>query len=120
MTVSAGTRVPRATGLPPITLGSDTIVAGMCGERVLASIIGFSFAACSSLHPHPALRGQPLLRPEARLVAHLGRALDPIPEIDVGLAEFSRALDVLQYHVGAERAARQIRIEEGIDHREPV
>ena len=45
------------------------------------------------VEPHPALRGEPFLRHEAVLVAHLPRALDPIAEIDERASEVPRVSD---------------------------
>ena len=61
-----------------------------------------------------------LLRPEAALVVHLRRALDPVAEIDVGQAHLPRAGDVVEDHEGAEAAVGIVGVEERIDHRQAV
>src|SRR5690606_15517762 len=66
----------------------------------------------------PAFRPEMLLRLEAYLVRHLARAVDPVAEIDMGQAGRARPLDVVEDHVGAERAFGEVRIVEGIDHRQ--
>jgi manganese/iron transport system permease protein len=61
-----------------------------------------------------------LLRQEAALVVHLARAVHPIAEVDVGQPHALGALDVIEDHEGAERAVVGVRIEERVDHGEPV
>src|SRR5206468_16252 len=70
--------------------------------------------------PRPAFGGEPLLRPETTLVVHLARARDPIAEIDVRQAHAPRPRDVVEDHERAGRALRLIRLEERVDHRQPV
>src|SRR5215471_13263933 len=53
--------------------------------------------------PLPAVGREPLLRQETAFVVH-----------------FARARDVVENHEGAERARRLVRIEERVDHGEPV
>ena len=71
-------------------------------------------------HPAPARGQQALLRQEAALVVHLARARHPIAEIDVSQPHGLGARDVIEDHQRAERALAGVRIEERIDHRQPV
>ncbi len=73
-----------------------------------------------TLHPAPARRHQAFLRQEAAFVVHLARARHPIAEIDVRQAHFVGARDVVEDHQRAERALAGVRLEERIDHRQPV
>src|SRR5437667_2549805 len=84
------------------------------------SILRFRRHVARRVDAKPAGGGKPLLRQEAALVVHLLGALDPVAEIDVRQSLPPGARDMVEDHVGAERAANFGRIEEGIDHRQPV
>src|SRR5690348_3298318 len=68
----------------------------------------------------PALGGEALLRLEAVLVAHLARALDPIAEIDEGMALAAGEVDMIEDHVGAEAAMGLVRVVEAVHHGDAV
>jgi len=69
----------------------------------------------------PAVRAQLLERPIAGLVGHPLRILDPIAEIDVGQARSRRPDDVIENDVRTEAGpGRVLRLEEAVDHRQPV
>src|SRR5476651_2341966 len=66
----------------------------------------------------PAVGAKRLERPEGALVGHLARVGDPVAEIDIGQATASGGIGQPQDHVGAQSAARVLRIEVGIDRRD--
>src|SRR5690349_13299489 len=80
--------------------------------------LGRRVARC--VDAQPARGGKALLRQEAALVVHLLRALDPVAEIDVRQALAPGARNVVEDHESAERTAALARLEERIDHRQPV
>src|SRR5262249_27757608 len=100
-------RPPAAKGLPQVR---------KIRREVLRLLSWLLTAARRLDRPHPALRGEVLLRLEAVLVAHLARAIDPVAEIDEGKPEAPRELDLIEDHVGAEAARGHFRVVEAVHH----
>src|SRR5690606_29326078 len=67
----------------------------------------------------PAALAQQLEGPIAVLVVHLAAALYPVAEVHVGQAQCSGPLDLPENGEAAEAAAFLVRIEKGVDGREP-
>jgi hypothetical protein len=60
------------------------------------------------------------LRLELDLVVHLARAIDPVAEIHIRQPKRPGACDMIEDHIGAQRALPGCGVEERVDHRQTV
>src|SRR5690606_24162132 len=93
--------------------------AAAVGRAGAAAVFRLRRGLAPALGPEPAARAEVLLRLEAGLVAHLLGARHPVAEIDVGQALLPGPADVVEDQEGAEAAVGMVRLEEGVDHRQP-
>src|SRR5690606_37446669 len=71
--------------------------------------------------PHPSGGAEPFERPEADLVLHGLRPLDPVAEINIGQTRFLSPTNMIENDIVTKtRTTSMLRVVETVNHRQPV